>query len=166
MQNTLKCLGFTLTKKEKYKIYWILKMHKTLVSFRFFITFKLCSAKKISKPVSHIFKLIYSKTGNFHKNSKYLSSCNKLWVLQDSDPLLDSLNKINKKKSAKSIVFLHFTTKYYMINQQINFTQSVILHLKEVINPKSEYQKIRKHFGERKLKVELEFLSTTNNNDP
>ena len=90
-------------------------MHKTPVGFCSFITPKLCSTKKISKPVSRIFKLIYSQTENFHQNSKFLSRYNKLWVLYYSDPINDSSNKINKKKYAKSITAYDVLTIYNKI---------------------------------------------------
>ena len=90
-------------------------MHKTPVGFCSFITPKLCSTKKISKPVSRIFKLIYSQTENFHQNSKFLSRYNKLWVLYYSDPIIDSSNKINKTKCAKSIAGYDVLTIYNKI---------------------------------------------------
>ena len=64
-------IGFTLTEKEKtlHIIYWIQKIHKNLVGFYFIIASKLYSTKKILRSVSHIFKLIYSQTETFHKDS-------------------------------------------------------------------------------------------------
>ena len=102
-----KCLGFTLTEKEKalFIMYWIPKI-------RFIIASKICSTKKISKLVSHNFKLIYSQTKNFHKITKFFSNCDKFWALLNSDPITDSLNKINKKKCEKSIATYDFSTLY------------------------------------------------------
>ena len=102
-----KCLGFTLTEKEKalFIMYWIPKI-------RFIIASKICSTKKISKLVSHNFKLIYSQTKNFHKITKFFSNCDKFWALLNSDPITDSLNKINKKKRAEYIATYDFSTLY------------------------------------------------------
>ena len=58
------CLGFTLIRKKKtlHIMWWIQKIHKNPVGICLIIAPKLCSAKKISKPVPHIFKLIHSQT--------------------------------------------------------------------------------------------------------
>ena len=49
---------------------------------------------------------------NFHRNAKFLSNYNKFWVLQNCDPILESLNRINKKHNAKSISTFDFSTLY------------------------------------------------------
>ena len=49
---------------------------------------------------------------NFHKKAKFLSNYNKFWVLQNSTPIIDTLNKINKKRNAKSISTFDFSTLY------------------------------------------------------
>ena len=43
----------------------------------------------------------------FHKNAKFLSNLNKFWVLQNSDPIIKLLGKINKK--ASQICLQHMT---------------------------------------------------------
>ena len=48
----------------------------------------------------------------FHRKSKYLNNYNKFWVLQNSNPIMHSLNTINKKKNAKSISTFDFSTLY------------------------------------------------------
>ena len=93
-------------------MYLIPKLHKNPASFRFIIASKLCSTKKISRLVSHIFKTYFYQTENFHKNAKFLSIYNKFWVLQNSDLIIDSLNKINKKKRIKSITIYEFSILY------------------------------------------------------
>ena len=109
-----KHLGFTLTEKEKILpiMYWLPKMHKNPVGFRFIIASKLCSTKQISKSVSNVFKLIYTQIENFHKNEKFLKNYNKFWVLQNSNPVINALRDINKKKRAKSISTYDFSTLY------------------------------------------------------
>jgi hypothetical protein len=93
-------------------MYWIPKKHKQPTGKRFIIASKLCSTKQISTAVSNVFKLIYNQVDKFHKNAKFLSNYNKFWVLQNSNPVLDSLNHINKKQKAKSISTFDFSTLY------------------------------------------------------
>ena len=69
-------------------MYWIPKMHKIPASARFIIASKICSTKQISKSVSNVYKLV--------KNAKFLSDYNKFRVLQNCDPIIQSLNNIKK----------------------------------------------------------------------
>ena len=110
-------LGYTLTEKEKDLpcMYWIPKMHKTPVKHRFIVASKTCSTKPISKAVSNAFKLIYRQTENFHAASKYDANYNKFWVVQNCNPILDALNKINAKSRAKHISTYDFSTLYTKI---------------------------------------------------
>ena len=110
-------LGYTLSNKEKDlpTMYWIPKMHKNPIKHRFIVASKLCSTKQISKAVSSTFKLIQTQTENFHRASKFDANCNKFWVIQNSDPVLAELNKINGKNSAKYISCFDFSTLYTSI---------------------------------------------------
>ena len=109
-----KRLGYKMADKEKILplMYWIPKMHKNPVGARFIIASKICSTKQVSKAVSNVFKLVYSQVENFHKKSKFLSGYNKFWVLQNSDPIIESLKSVNKKKRAKSIATYDFSSLY------------------------------------------------------
>ena len=71
-----------------------------------------CSTKKISKSVSSAFKLMYHQIENFHKKAKFLSNYNKFRVIQNPDPILESIRRINRKKGAKSIATYDFSTLY------------------------------------------------------
>ena len=107
-------LGFQINNNEKElpSMYWIPKLHKNPVGKRFIIASKTCSTKKLSKSISSVFKLIYHQVENFHKKSKFLDDYNKFWVLQNYNPVIKTLNKINKKKNAKSISTYDFSTLY------------------------------------------------------
>ena len=109
-----KRMGFEVNDKEKSLpiMYWTPKMHKTPVGARFIIASKHCSTKAISKAVSSIFQLIFRQTENFHKKAKYISNYNTFWVLQNVDPVIHTMNAINKRKCAKSISTYDFSTLY------------------------------------------------------
>ena len=106
--------GFTVAEREKDLpiMYWIPKMHKISSAARFIIASKHCSTKQVSKAVSNAFKLIFNQIENFHKKAKFLRNYNKFWVLQNIEPILDIIKKINRKKSAKSISTYDFSTLY------------------------------------------------------
>ena len=133
-------LGYKLSEKDKYlpTMYWIPKMHKTLVKHRFHVASKSCSTKQISTAVSNIFKLIQSQTENFHRHSKF-------WVIQNADPVPATLNKINSKKSAKRISYFDFSTLYTNIphdkllkqlNDLVEFAFKLsLIHISEPTRP-------------------------------
>ena len=105
-------LGLEVSDREKDLpiMYWIPKVHKDPPGARFIIASKQCSTKKISKSVSSAFKLIFHQIENFHKKAKFLSNYNKFWVIQNPNPLLDSIRRKNRKKRAKSIATYDFST--------------------------------------------------------
>jgi len=93
-------LGYELSEKEKDlpTMYWFPKMLKNPVKHRFIVASKSCSTKQLSKAVSSTFKLIHRQTENFHRFSKFDANYNKFWVIQNADPVLATLKKINDKK--------------------------------------------------------------------
>ena len=49
---------------------------------------------------------------NFHEKSKFCNRYRKFWVVQNSDPIIKKLDKINSKKKAKNISTFDFSTLY------------------------------------------------------
>lgn len=86
-------------------------MLKKHIGKLFIIASKLCSRKQIPKSASNVFKLIYSQIENFHKKATLLSNFNKFWALQNSDPVIQSLNKIHRTH-ATTITTYDFSTLY------------------------------------------------------
>ena len=85
-------------------------MHKTPMGHRFIVASKICCTKKVSKSVSNVFKLIFGQVESFHRKAKFNSHYQKFWVLQNVDPVIEILKKINKWKNAKSISTFDFST--------------------------------------------------------
>jgi len=111
-------------------MYWTPKMHKTPSSCRFIIASKHCSTKPLSKSISSVFKLIFNQIENFHKNAKFLNNYNKFWVLQNSDPIIDTLKNINRKRRAKSIATYDFSTLYTKLpHNKLIFQLSKVIDL-------------------------------------
>ena len=110
-------------------MYWIPKLHKTPTGARFIIAAKKCSIKPLSKAISRVFKLIFKQIESFHAKSKFYSNYNLFWVIQNSRPVIDKLNKINSRNKAKSITTYDFSTLYTNIPHN-----DLIDKLEEVIN--------------------------------
>ena len=55
---------------------------------------------------------------NFHDKSKFYSSYKKFWVIENSFPVVEKLNKVNLKGNAKCISTFDFSTLYTKIEHQ------------------------------------------------
>ena len=117
------CKKFGLDVIDKQKglprMYWLPKMHKTPIGARYIVASKHCSNKPLAKVVSKVFKMIFNHVESFHKKSFFYSSCKKFWVVQNSFPIIEKLNKINAKKNAKNISTFDFSTLYTSIPHKL-----------------------------------------------
>ena len=59
--------------------------------------------------------MLYKHVKNFHKKSQFYSNFKKFWVVQNSFPVVEQLNRINRKKNAKRISTFDFSTLYTTI---------------------------------------------------
>ena len=110
------CKKFGLALSEKFKtlplMYWTPKMHKNPIGCRFIVASKICSSKPLTEVVSRVFKVIYQHVESFHKKSRFFSGFSKFWVVENSSPVLEHLNRINAKRKAKRISTFDFATLY------------------------------------------------------
>ena len=84
-------------------IYWTPKLHKSPVKFRFIIASKKCTIKKLSQNLSSIFSLIDKQIAAYNKKSRYYSGINSYWIVQNRDPVMDTVKKSVDHKSAKCV---------------------------------------------------------------
>ena len=96
-------------------MYWIPKIHKIQISFRFNIASPVCSIKPLSKDITSMFKLFYEKGERYHTKEKVCSGIKTFWTIQNSYPVISSINKLNKRKAAKSMSTFDFSTLYNKI---------------------------------------------------
>ena len=120
VQNNIQiCDKFKLKVEEGYEtlpiMYWMPKMHKNPSGARFIVASSKCSTKPLSKNISHIFRLIFEQIQNFHLKSKFYANINCFWVVKNYFPVIQKLDKINKRKGAKCISTYDFSTLYTKI---------------------------------------------------
>ena len=87
-------------------------MHKNPISFRVIITSPVCSIKPLAKDITSIFKLFYEKVERYHTKGKVWSGIKTFWTIQNSYPVISSINKLNKCKTAKITSIFYFSTLY------------------------------------------------------
>ena len=73
------------------------------------------SIKPLSKIITSIFKLFYEKVERCHIKRKVWSGFKTFWTIQNSSPVMSSINKQNKCKAAKSMSTFDFSTLYTKI---------------------------------------------------
>ena len=66
----------------------------------------------ISKEVTAIFKLAYNQISRHGRKSRQCSGVNSFWVINNNQPVLESLEKISKTNKAKTISSFDFSTLY------------------------------------------------------
>ena len=91
------------------------KMHKNPISFHFIIASPVCSIKPLAKDITSIFKLFYEKLERYHIKGKVWSGIKAFWTIQKSYPVISSINKLNKRKAAKSRSTFSLSTLYTKI---------------------------------------------------
>ena len=96
-------------------IYWIPKLHKTPIKFRFIIASKKCTTKVLSKTVSSIFSLFQKQIDAYHRKSHYFSGIKSYWIIQNREPVLNAVKKSFARRSAKCLSSFDFSTLYTKI---------------------------------------------------
>ena len=130
MKNT-----FNITVKDNMltlpDIYWLPKLHKNPLKFRFIIASKQCTIKALSKDISSIFTLFQKHIETYHNKAHFYSGVKTNWIVHNRDAVLSSAKKSSIRRSAKRVSSFDFSTLYTKIphdklidvlNQIIDFT--------------------------------------------
>ena len=110
-------------------MYWLPKMHKTLVGARLIVVSYYCSTNPLSDTISKIFIMVFNTVESFHNKSSFYSGCKKFWVVQNYFPIGTKLNKFNVKKKARSISTFYISILYTTI-----LRKPLLKVLSEIIN--------------------------------
>ena len=105
----------TVENEKLPNIYWLPKLHKNPLKFRFIIAAPSCSVKALSKAVTSVFRLFYNQIENYNMKCCYYSSVKTFWVIENNKEVLNSLNKLNKRGKASRISTFDFSTLYTKI---------------------------------------------------
>ena len=96
-------------------IYWLPKLHKNPVGFRFIIASKRCTTKSLSKNVSSAFSLFQRQVDRYHKMAHFYSGVKTYWIVQNRNPVLDAVRKSCNRRTAKCVSSFDFSTLYTKI---------------------------------------------------
>ena len=98
-------------------MYWIPKMYKSPINFCFIIASPVCSIKRLSKYITSTLKLFYEKVERCHTKGKPRSGIKTFLTIQNTCPVISSINKLSKRKATKSMSTFDFSTLYTKIPQ-------------------------------------------------
>ena len=105
-------LEVTETNRKLPNIYWTPKLHKTPSKARFIIAAPRCSVKPLSKAVTAALKLIYKQIENYNYKTYFYSGVKTFWSIQNNQPAINAINKLNSRNRAGSISTFDFSTLY------------------------------------------------------
>ena len=98
---------FDLVLKEEMKVlaclYWCPKLNKYPIGERYLIASPECSVKPLLKDFTSILKLFQDNLKHFHDKNRILTNVSTFCVIQNNQPVVDRISKINNAKKAKSI---------------------------------------------------------------
>lgn len=112
-----KKFGFNVPDESKKlpHIYWLPKLHKSPIKFRFIIAAPNCSIKPLSKAITKVFKLFYRQIETYNAKSYFFSYVKTFWVIQNNEDVINSIKKLNKRNALKSMATFDFSTLYTKI---------------------------------------------------
>ena len=110
-------------------IYWLPKLHKKPLKFRFIIAAPKCSVKPLSKAITSVFQQFYKQVDNYNSKLRYYSSTKSFWVIQNNQPVIERLTALNRRGRAKCISTFDFSTLYTKIPHK-----KLIFVLNEIID--------------------------------
>ena len=111
-------------------MHWTPKKLKIPSKARFIVAAKKCSLKKLAQFVTKVLKMFYGQIENYYRKSHFFTYIKSLWVIQNKDPVVDSLKKLNTRNNAKRISTYDFSTLYTKIPHN---------KLKDVLNEITEF---------------------------
>ena len=96
-------------------IYWLPKLHKSPIKFRFIIAAPECSIKPLARVVTSVFKLCQRQICKHNKISSFFSGIKTSWVIDNNIPVLEAAYKLSRRRQAQSLETFDFSTLYTKI---------------------------------------------------
>jgi hypothetical protein len=107
--------GFTRNYDELPFMYWLPKFHKKPTKFRFIVASSRCVTKDVSKPLSKALRLCLKMQRAYCRAILAARGHNRMFVIDNSAPLLKELDCASRRNAAKSVATFDFSTLYTSI---------------------------------------------------
>ena len=108
--------------------HWTPKMHKLPTGARYIIGSKMSSLKPLGKALTKIFKVIFHHKRRFCLKAGFFSGLKQFWCIDNHNEVLNTLDRLNKKRGARSIATYDFSTLYTTIphNKLIDVLSKIV----------------------------------------
>ena len=93
-------------------MYWIPKMHKTPIKFRFLVSQRNCPSKPVSKIVTKVLSLVLKQHRVYCRALYNYTGINRMWIADNSKDVIDVIDKLNLKTKAVSCSQYDFSSLY------------------------------------------------------
>ena len=103
------------TYKDLPLIHATIKMHKNPTKFRFIIGSRTCIIKPAAKKLVQILKLVMKSMKRYCDKVRFYTGIERYWIAENNMPILEMIDKINKKMSGRNIETYDFSTLYTKI---------------------------------------------------
>ena len=110
-------------------IIWFPKFHKPVLSQRFVVSYYDCTIKPLAKNVTLGLKAVYQQICSYSNMMFKVTGIKRNWIIQNNQPILDSLNYINSNSKARNIQTYDFSTLYTMLGHD-NIKQALTVVIK------------------------------------
>ena len=101
-------------------IYWLPKLHKSPIKFRFIIAAPECSIKPLARSITSIFKLFQRQICTYNEISSFYSGIKTFWVIQDNNAVLKKMKYLSNHRKAISMETFDFFRHYILRSRMLN----------------------------------------------
>ena len=96
-------------------IYGSIKMHKKPVKFRYIVASKQCATKNVAKKLTKALQLISKVHKKYCDKIRFLTGIERYWIADNNEKVLNNIDKISKKNTARNVQTFDFATLYTKI---------------------------------------------------
>ena len=89
-------------------MYWMPKMHKNSIKARFIIASPKFSIKPLARTITSMFRLFFRQIQTYNDTCRFFTGVSTFWVVQNSKPVIDAMNRLNKRRKATSVSTFDF----------------------------------------------------------
>ena len=88
------------------------KMHKNSIKAKFIIASLKSSIKPLARTMTSIFRLFFRQIQTYNGKCRFFTRVNTFWVVQNNKPVIDAMNRLNKRRKVTSVSTFDFSTLY------------------------------------------------------
>ena len=82
---------------------WMPKIHKNAIKARFITASPNSSIKPLVRTITSIFRLFFRQIQTYNDKCRFFTGVNTFWVVQNNKPVIEAMNRINKRRKATSV---------------------------------------------------------------